>query len=321
MQLSTPRKTLLVTFFVTMLVFSTACIHADMGVSVKDDGSGTITLLQAVDAKAFADAMKQFGGMMGGTSSSSPSSPSDIFNENDIDKSKLPPGSTVEKYKNGNLEGVKVTTPFSKPEDVLPTLNKVAEALEDLGDLGSLGGGGTTSSRPTTSGTTRPGASPTPARSASSGTNPSDAFDKFSLAKTSDGWKFEATAKSVGDADIGNDPMTQALMASILKDASVTFTLRMPGKVTQTNADSNKNGELKWNLPLTSAQPKAMSATTVGSGTSSGGGDGDDGGFPVMIIVAVVAAVFVVGGLYYWSKQKQAQPPAPPPPPVPGTSV
>ena len=111
--------------------------------------------------------------------------------------------------------------------------------------------------------------------------------------------------------------MTQALLASILKDASVTLTLRLPGKVTQTNADSNKNGELKWNLPLTSTTSKTFSATTVGSGTSSGG---DDGGFPILIVAGVVIAVVVIGGLYYMSKQKQAAPP-PPPPPVPGTTA
>lgn len=315
MRLSTPRKALLLASFVMMLVFSTGCIYADMGVSVKDDGSGEITLIEAIDTKAFADAMKQFGGMLGGTGST-PTTPTDIFNENDIDKSKLPPGSKVEKYKQGNREGVKVTTPFSKPEDILPTLNKVGSALEGLGDLGSLGG---TTSRPT-GGTTRPGATPTPTRSSSSNT-PSDAFDKFSLTKTSDGWKFEATAKSASNlGDMGNDAMSQALMASILKDASVTLTLRLPGKVTQTNADSNKNGELKWNLPLTSTQTKTMTATTVGSGVS-GGGDSDGGGFPIVIVVVVIAAVAAVGGLYFWSKQKQAGPPAPPPPPVPGTSV
>jgi hypothetical protein len=314
MRLSTPRKALLVTFFATLLVFSTACIHADMGVSVQDDGSGTITLVEAIDTKAFAEAMKQFGGMLGGTST--PSNPSDIFSENDIDKSKLPAGSKVEKYKDGNYEGVKVTTPFSKPEDILPTLNKVGNALEGVGDLASLGGSTTKPS----GGTARPGATPTPTKS-SSGNSPSDAFDKFTLAKTSDGWKFDATAKSVGSlGDVGSDPMTAALMGSILKDASVTLTLRLPGKVAQTNADSNKNGQLQWNLPLTSTQPKTMSATTVGSGTSSGGG-GDDSGFPIIIIGVVIAAVVVIGGLYYWSKQKQAQPPSPPPPPVPGTSV
>ena len=313
MRLATPRKTLLLTFFVTMLLLSTACIRADMGVSVKDDGTGTITLVEAIDVKAFADAMKQFGGALGG--STTPSNPSDVFSEKDIDKSKLPPGSTVEKYKDGNYEGVKVTTPFSKPEDVLPTLNKVADSIQGMGDLTSLGGN--TTSRPSG---TRPGPTPTPQRSSSSN-SPSDAFDKFSLAKTSDGWQFDATAKAVGGATsgLGDDAMTQALLGSILKDASVTFSLRMPGKVTQTNADSNKNGELKWNLPLTSTQPKTLSATTVGSGTSGGGGD--DGGFPIIIVIGVIVAVVVIGGLYYMSKKQQAQPPAPPPPPVPGTSV
>src|SRR6187399_507585 len=153
--------------------------------------------------------------MLGGTSST-PSNPSDIFSEKDIDKSKLPPGSSVEKYKDGNFEGVKVTTPFAKPEDILPTLNKVADSLEGLGDLNSLGG--PTTPRPT--GTSRPGASPTPQRSSSSG-SPSDAFEKFSLVKTSEGWKFDATAKATGGATSGlggDDAMTQALMGAILKD-------------------------------------------------------------------------------------------------------
>ena len=310
MQLTTPRKMLLSLTLCALMALSTACIRADMGVSVKDDGSGTITLTQAVDVKAFQDAAKQFGGALGG---STPSSPSDIFSEKDVDTSKLPPGSKVEKYKDGNFEGVKVTTPFAKPEDILPTLNKVADAVDDSGGLSSLGGG---TSRPSGN-TARPGATPTPSRSSSSSSNTAaDAFEKFTIQKTDGGWKFDAVANSVGGADLGSDPMSQALLGSILKDAQVTFSLRLPGKVTSTNADSNKNGELKWNLPLTSTQPKTMSAVTSGSGTSSGG---DDGGFPILVVVGVIVAVAVVGGLYYMSKQKQAAPPAPPmaPPPAP----
>ena len=314
MRLSTPRKTLLLPLFALLVALSTACIKADMGVSVNDDGSGTITLVEAVDTKAFADAMKQFGGALGG--GSSPTSPTDIFSEKDVDKSKLPPGTKVEAYKEGNYQGVKITTPFSKPDEVLSTLNKVSDAVSDstVGGLGSLGGG--SNSRP--SGGTSPGRSPTPSRSSGSSNTAADAFEKFVIEKTSDGWKFEASAKSVGGGSLGDDAMSQALLGSILKDASVTLTMRLPGKVTQTNADSNSNGTLVWKLPLTSTSSKTFTATTVGSGTSSGGGDDD--GFPIIVVIGVVVAVVVIGGLYYMSKQKQASPP-PPPPPVPGTTA
>jgi hypothetical protein len=311
MQLTTPRKMLLSLTLCALMALSTACIRADMGVSVKDDGSGTITLTQAIDVKAFQDAAKQFGGALGG---STPSSPTDIFSEKDVDTSKLPPGSKVEKFKDGNYEGVRITTPFTKTEDILPTLNKVADAVDDSGGLSSLGG----ASLGPSSSSSRPGATPTPSRSSSSSSNTAaDAFEKFTVEKTSSGWKFDAVAKSIGGADLGDDAMSQALVGMILKDAQVTFSLRLPGKVTSTNADSTKDGEMKWNLPLTSTQPKTMSAVTSGSGTSSGG---DDGGFPILVIVGVIVAVAVVGGLYYMSKQKQAGPPPTPPlepPPAP----
>jgi hypothetical protein len=318
MPLTTPRKSLLA-LFAALLVFSSACIKSDLGVTVKDDGSGTIQLIAAVDVKAFNDAAKQFGDMLGGSgASSTPTSPKDVFDPKEVDTSKLPPGSKVEAYKEGNFEGLKVTMPFAKPEDIMPTLAKLDDSLADSTNIPL--GGGLTSPRPTPRPGTAatPARTPTPARSSSGSSNsPADLFEKFTLVKTSDGWKFDATTKPVS-SDIGGDPMTAALMGAILKDASASFTLQMPGKVTQDNADSKKDGVLKWNLPIASSQAKTLSATTVGSGLSGGG---DDGGFPIVIVVGVIVAVAVIGGLYYMSKQRQAAPPSDPPPPVPGTSV
>jgi hypothetical protein len=321
MPLTTPRKGLLA-LFAALLVFSTACVKSDLGVTVKDDGSGTIQLIAAVDVKAFNDAMKQFGDMLGGSSSgnATPTSPTDVFDPKEVDMSKLPPGSKVDAYKEGNFEGLKVTMPFAKPEDIMPTLGKLNESLADSGSLNL--GSGPSSPRPTPRpGTTvTPARPPTPARSSSSSNSPADLFEKFTLVKTSDGWKFDATTKPVS-SDVGGDPMTAALMGAILKDASASFSLQMPGKITQDNADSKKDGVMKWNLPIASAQAKTLSATTVGSGLSGGG---DDGGFPILIVLGAIAVVAVIGGLYYMSKQRQASPPAPPsdpPPPVPGTSL
>src|SRR5690348_10874236 len=101
MHLFTARKALLALGLCALLALSTACIRADIGVNVSDDGSGTITLVEALDTKAFQDAMKQFGDSLGG--SATPGS-SDIFSEKDVDKSKLPPNSKVEPYKDGNYE-------------------------------------------------------------------------------------------------------------------------------------------------------------------------------------------------------------------------
>src|SRR3954464_3774740 len=98
---------------------STACIQAETAIVVNDDGSGTISLTQALDTVAVKDMLKEFAEGFGEDTSTA-ATPS--FDPKDVDTSKLPKGTKVESYKNGNFEGVKLTTPFTKPEDAFDVL-------------------------------------------------------------------------------------------------------------------------------------------------------------------------------------------------------
>jgi hypothetical protein len=285
-----------------LVVLSTACLRVDMAVLVNDDGSGTITLTEAIDATALKKFADDFSSSLGGSSSSSQSTSSIFnFNEKDIDRSKLPPGTRVEAYKEGAFEGLRLSAPFQKPDEALIVLNKLTSSLSDQGSsLSSLGG---------STGTTRPGATPTLARSGASSSGPPDSFERFTIVKQDGGWKFEAVVKPSSPTGTGaDDPMTQALLAAVLKDASVTFSVRLPGKVTQTNADDVKGSDLKWNLPLTASQPKTLSAQTSGSGF---GGGGEDNGFPLApIAIVLIVGVLGVGLVVMSRRMQQPNPPA-----------
>src|SRR3954465_1083062 len=124
---------------IALVGLSTACIQVETAIVVNDDGSGTISLTQALDTVAVKDLLKDFGEELGGDMSTTPP-PS--FDAKDVDTSKLPKGTKVESYKNGNFEGVKLTTPFTKPEDAFDVLNKLSGALSDqTSSLTSMAGG------------------------------------------------------------------------------------------------------------------------------------------------------------------------------------
>ena len=280
------------TLTTTLLVLSTACLRVETSVEVEDDGSGTVTLVQAIDASAIKSFADQFGQSLGATPTSSSSS-APLFNEKDIDRSKLPPGTKVEAYKDGSFEGVKLTSSFQKPEEALATLNRLTSSLSgQTSSLSSLGG--------PSSGGGRPGATPAPASTAAPSSGTADnGFRRFNIEKRDGGWSFDAVVEPFAPSDPAADAMTQALFASVLKDASVTVKVKLPGNVVQTNADSVKGSEMTWNLPLTLAQPKTLSAKTAGSGGIDG-----DGGFPILIVVIVLVAVAAVAGLYLLSRRR-----------------
>ena len=69
-----------------------------------------------------------------------------------------------------------------------------------------------------------------------------------------------ATGGASGSGDM--DAFTKELLDSILKDASVTLKLKLPGRIVESNADSTSNGEMTWKLPLVSDSAKTLSART-----------------------------------------------------------
>src|SRR6476619_7036787 len=230
------RFRLAVLSLIALVGLSTACIQAETAIVVNDDGSGTVSLTQALDTVAVKDLLKEFAEGFGeGTSTSSTPS----FDPKDVDTSKLPKGTKVESYKNGNFEGVKLTAPFAKPEDAFDVLNKLSGALSDqTSSLAGLAGGPS-------------GPSSSPGQ-----------FESLTIAKQGDGWKFEAKL-AASDVPGGLDAETKELVDSLLKDAEVTLKVKLPGKVADTNADGTSNNEMTWKLPLIVETPKTLTGRTT----------------------------------------------------------
>jgi hypothetical protein len=224
----------------SLVGLSTACMQAETAIVVNDDGSGTVSLTQALDTAAVKEMLKEFAEGFGedmGTSST----PS--FDPKDVDTSNLPKGTKVEPYKNGNFEGVKLTAPFDKPEDAFDVLNKLSGALSDqTSSLAGMAGA--------------------PTGGPSSASSSSGQFESLTIARQGDGWKFEAKLAASGvPGEL--DAETKQIFDSILKDASVTLKVKLPGKVADTNADSTSDNEMAWKLPLIVETPKTLTGRTT----------------------------------------------------------
>ena len=99
-------------------VVCTGCIRVEIAIRVNDDGSGTLSILSALDAEA----LRAFG-EDGGAEIESPFS--------DLDAAALPPGATVEAYDEDGFIGVRASVPFAAGDDVPDAIKAV---LSDAGD-------------------------------------------------------------------------------------------------------------------------------------------------------------------------------------------
>jgi hypothetical protein len=222
---------------IALVGLSTACIQAETAIVMNDDGTGTVSLTQALDMVMVKEMLKDFAEGFGEDTSTT-ATPS--FDAKDVDTSKLPKGVKVESYKSGNFEGVKLTAPFDKPENAFEVLNKLSGALSDqTSSLTGMAGG--SSGAPSSS----PGQ-----------------FESMTIGKQGDGWKFEAKLATSGiPGEL--DAESKALVDSLLKDASITLKVKLPGKVADTNADSTSNNEMTWKLPLIVETPKTLTGRTT----------------------------------------------------------
>lgn len=109
-------------------VLLTGCIRVEIVMRVADDGSGTISLLSAIDGSAMG-ALGALGPEVGDLAST--------FTE--IDESTLPPGGTAEPYQDDAFIGSRATIPFASPGEVAATLS---ELVADAGDANALAGPG-----------------------------------------------------------------------------------------------------------------------------------------------------------------------------------
>jgi hypothetical protein len=85
-----------------LAVLATGCFRIEIGIRVSEDGSGTVSVLTAVD-ESFAQAEEAFS---------------------EVEQADLPPGASVEPYEEGDFSGLRVTVPFSSGDDVAASIER-----------------------------------------------------------------------------------------------------------------------------------------------------------------------------------------------------
>lgn len=243
-----------------VLLVASACFRVDVSVTVNDDGSGTVSLLSAINVET----LKSVAGSLGGDTTAP--------KVDDVDRSKLPPGSKVESYKDGPYEGVRVTFPFKEGDD-LGKLLQGASPGNDSGDTASAGA----------------------------------SFDSFVLEREGDGWRFEAIVKPSAGNSSGEQALSPEAMKQFFKDASFTVRLALPGSVTSHNADHVDGSKLTWDIDFLATQPRTLSAHS-----RPGGGDDDFPVWPVVIGGAVVLVLLAgAGAAIVYRRRQHPSGPAP----------
>jgi hypothetical protein len=277
----------------------TGCFRVETAINVKDDGSGTVGMLIAIDSSVMKQLCKSLGSdCPGGTGSDF------NFSASDIDKASLPPGAKVESYKDGNFQGARVTAAFSKPEEIAGLIDELSAS--DSSHL-SLGGSGSSSTNPARSPTSKPGS---PTRAPTPASSNGKMFRDFSLVHDGASWRLDATVPApnalAGDSsDLLSGGLGEAFASSLLKNASFTVSAKLPGKVTKSNADSIAgDGTMTWKLDLTSNQPRTLSAVSA-----TGGGSSSHTALLVVIAIAIVAAL-AIG--FAFMRRRTPTAPAPP---------
>ena len=215
----------------TMLV---GCIQAEIAVRVKDDGSGTASVLFAFD-QSLLDLLESLD--EGEDSSSAPTEefdPTSIFDG--IDES-IVPNAEVVPYEQGDFVGARITAPFENVEDVPAMLDEI------------------------TSGLALPGSEPSVEGETGSG------FERFVIERDGDGWRLDAVVEAPTTEEEANsaDPADEEFAAAFLENASFTIKVVLPGELEEHNADEEVDGELTWNLDLESTEPRTLSARTAGA--------------------------------------------------------
>ncbi len=164
----------------------------------------------------------------------------------------LPPGAEVQEYEEDGYTGVIVTVPIADFSDE----QAVDAVLSGLGD--STGG------------------DPQP-------------FDVPTISTDGDGaWEFSMLIPSSEDSgDLmglgGSEEGVDEFAAMLLADASFRVRLKLPGELTEHNADRIEDGALVWELDILSTESRQLTASSVSGG-----------GFPIVPVVAVVAGAAVL---------------------------
>ena len=174
----------------------------------------------------------------------------------------LPPGAEVQEYSEDGYTGVVVTVPiddFSDMEKVQAALGGVSETTDIEAGLG----------------------------------------DELSISKDEDGaWQFSMLIPSP-DEGIGMEGIEEGmegLAGMLLEDAWFRVRIKLPGEVTEHNADRIEDGELAWELDFRATEERELMARSAPSG-----------GPPIVPIVAGIAGVAVLAafvGLAYVRRRR-----------------
>lgn len=293
-------KRLVLAVIAMVLLLSGCKIRIQLTTEINADESGTIAYVFAFD-KEFRDTLKSFGEgfeSSGGESSGS-ADPVDEL------EGQVPDGWKSERFKDGDLEGVRMSRDFKDLDDLRAA---VAEA-DEVGKDDS---------------------------SASAGTGTPTFGENFSVTREGDTFTLELGVESGTDpaasgAEGGEDfaEFGEAL-AQLKIEAIIEVT--MPGKVLEHNADEKDGSELTWRFDQTSGSQTVRAVSDASQPTESGGGD-----FPVALVVGGGGAAALAVGLTLALRNRRSglppvpigdvpgpgdappapPPPAPPPPPPP----
>lgn len=241
-------------------LLSAACIRTEISIEVNEDGSGVVAFLVAFDRQMMA-ALQAFGD--GDASFDA----EDLLAE--VDPDDLPPGATVEPYEDGDFAGVRIRLPFAAGDDVAAAIDAVTADASDDGI--PLGGS-------------------------------DEPFEHFELSRDGDRWRFAATVAPASDDVLGELDQEAGdldFARAFFGDASFLMRLRLPGEVTEHNADVvEDDGTLRWELDFFAAEPRDIHATSdVGSGGLNVLAWRDIGeGWLLVGVVAIVGLLVVVAG-------------------------
>ena len=246
-----------------LLLVATGCIRTEVSIEVNEDGSGVMGFLLAFDRQLMS-ALEAFGDDEAGFDT-------DMLLE-DIDVDDLPLGATVEPYEEGDFTGVVFRVPFEDGDDIAATLARIASDAGDGAPLDSDEG----------------------------------PFDEFELARHGDEWRFAALVDPASDEtfdEFAEDEGSLDFARALFGDAMFTVRLKLPGEVTEHNADSiETDGTLRWEIDLFSDEARELHAT-ADAGSTGGflgvlGADNVGDGWLMIGVLVVVGALIALAGWF-----------------------
>jgi hypothetical protein len=124
------RARLLLPLLVLAFV-ATGCFRQDLGVTVNDDGSGSVSMLVAFNPEAMAQLTEEFGEAAGEEMPEDPCA--EIESSTEGDSSGLPEGASVEPYRDGDFCGVIIGAEFSSIDELDETLSTLFSNTQSQG--------------------------------------------------------------------------------------------------------------------------------------------------------------------------------------------